>query len=132
MNKLTDAEILKTLDFCEGYNGVSFCNDCPLFDKDNCIHILSHEASGLINRQKAEIERLREGIKFERERVDNIPNLLLQAKSEARKEFAEKVIHEIVNRPSKIQSTSKEYLHGSAYRQNEIIDLLTEMEGGTE
>ena len=57
---MTDNEIIKALDFCEGYNGVSFCNDCPLFDKDNCEHILSHEAYNLINRQKAEIENLKD------------------------------------------------------------------------
>lgn len=39
----------------------------------------------------AEVERLKEGISFERERVDNIPNLLLQAKSEVIKEFAERL-----------------------------------------
>jgi hypothetical protein len=44
---------------------------------------------------QAEIERLREGMYFERERVDNIPNLLRQAKSEAYKELAEKLYERI-------------------------------------
>lgn len=83
---MTEAEIIKALDFCEGYNGISFCNDCPLFDEDNCIHILSHEALDLINRQNAEIERLREeNIKLH----TIIPKMIFVAKSEARKEFAE-------------------------------------------
>ena len=61
---MTDNEIMKALDFCEGYNGVSFCSGCPLFDKDNCIHILSHEAYNLINRQKSDIKRLKVGNKI--------------------------------------------------------------------
>lgn len=49
-------------------------------------------ATEVIEESSAEVERLKEGIKFERERVDNIPNLLLQAKSEAIREFAERLI----------------------------------------
>ena len=56
---MTDNEIIGALDFCEGYNGVSFCCRCPLFNKDNCSQILAHEAYSLINRQKAEIEQLK-------------------------------------------------------------------------
>ena len=56
---MTDNEIIEALDFCEGYNGVSFCSRCPLFGKDNCTNILSHEAYNLITQQKAEIERLK-------------------------------------------------------------------------
>ena len=30
---MTDNEIIEALDFCEGYNGVSFCSRCPLFNE---------------------------------------------------------------------------------------------------
>ena len=105
------------------------------------------------HQQKAEIERLRHilvnfmGEIFEWGNKNDVDTRIFaqiaildkekdeavkQIKAEAIKEFAERLIHEIVNRPSEIQSTSVEYLHGSAYRQNEIIDLVKEMVGDTE
>ena len=59
-----------------------------------------------IEKRKAEIERLKEGMNFERERVDNIPNLLLQAKTEAYKEFAK-----LVNRHLNSNTPRGAYLH---------------------
>ena len=41
--------------------------------------------------QQKEIERLKEGIRFERERIDNIPTLLRQTESQAIKKYIEKV-----------------------------------------
>jgi hypothetical protein len=92
---MTDNEIIKALPTV-AYGGHS-CNLCKhKWDKGEVRCGLkgcriTREALDLINRQKAEVERLKEGIKFERERVDNIPNLLLQAKSEAIREFAERL-----------------------------------------
>lgn len=95
---MTDNEIIKALDFCEGFNGVSFCNDCPLFDKDKCVQILSHEAYNLINRQKAEIERLKceMGKLLPKDcsyamQMEVSNKLESQIKSEAIKEFAERL-----------------------------------------
>ena len=53
---MTDEQIVKALCDCEGVDGISYCNSCPLYEEDNCVHILSKEAKDLINRQKAEIE----------------------------------------------------------------------------
>ena len=87
-------------------------------------------------KQKAEIERLRKILENRGEICkscdEKYTEKIKRAKAEAVKEFAERLIHEIVNRPSEIQSTSVEYLHGSAYRQNEIVDLVKEMVGETE
>lgn len=62
MEKLTDNDIIKVLECCEGVDGISYCNGCPLFGDDNCVHIISMEAKGLINRQNEEIDRLLKAI----------------------------------------------------------------------
>jgi hypothetical protein len=53
---MTEEQIIKALCDCEGVDGISYCNSCPLYEEDNCVHILSKEAKDLIYRQKAEIE----------------------------------------------------------------------------
>ena len=54
---MTDNEIIKALERCStNYN----CGDCPYyFDAENCPDPLMNDALDLINRQKAEIERLK-------------------------------------------------------------------------
>lgn len=90
---MTDNEIIKALELCLAEKITKqTCGKCPYHQFGKLCKVeRSKDALDLINRQKAEIERLKEGIKFERERVDNIPNLLQQSKSEAVREFAERV-----------------------------------------
>ena len=100
---MTDNEIMKALDFCEGYNGVSFCSACPLFNKDNCIHILSHEAYNLINRQKSDIKRLKVGNKILTKNADTaFQDGLNEAQdlyaSQIRNEVRQEVIKEFAER----------------------------------
>ena len=83
---MTDNEIIRVLECCTT-NGVS-CKDCPAFvkvDRSNCKKYF-RGALDLINRQKAEIERLKKGWKADVILTANI-------KSEAIKEFAE-FLHE--------------------------------------
>ena len=119
---MTDNEIIKALDFCEGYNGVSFCNDCPLFEEDNCIHILARETRNLINRQKAEIERYKGVIKILEKDVKT-------AKSEAYKEFAERLkegeVYMRIEFPN-TRSGTETYVVLS----EDIDNLVKEMDGG--
>lgn len=87
---MTDNEIIKALECCISPLGGDACDECPFHKEHICREdsfAIERYALDLINRQKAEIERLKEGMNFERERVDNIPNLLLQAKAEAYSEF---------------------------------------------
>lgn len=75
-NKFTDDEIIKALECCvnddEGVRG--FCNNgCPLFGKDmDCPKFLRRNAFDLINRQKAEIERLKWDLAFREKQLDNL------------------------------------------------------------
>ena len=78
-------EILRALECCG--NG-DFCNHCKYQDLKDCHRRLAKDALDLINRQQAEIERLqRLGASATRK--------MINAKSEARKEFAERVIEKI-------------------------------------
>ena len=59
---MTDNEIIKALECCHSKGG---CDGCPLnmqrFEREvDCVEIITQYALGLINRQKAEIERLKE------------------------------------------------------------------------
>lgn len=57
---MTDEMIIKALECC---NCREWCADCPLKDNDYCKDVFSHQAVDLINRQKAEIERLKVELK---------------------------------------------------------------------
>ncbi len=57
----TDEEIIKALECCtKVVSGVRKCEKCPLYTKFQCLYAIKVYALDLINRQKAEIERLKE------------------------------------------------------------------------
>ncbi|MBQ8893388.1 MAG: hypothetical protein IJ043_03155 [Clostridia bacterium] len=97
---MTDNEIVKALECCANNPNDCICTEskCPLFGQ-KCIDILSKDALDLINRQKAEIERLKSGCKklVEKQNLykENIQATreyqIEQAKAEAIKEFAERL-----------------------------------------
>lgn len=149
--EITSEMIIKTLEICA--NGdVHSCEGCPFYESSSqCISNLMKSALGLIKskdseiekkdteieiliRKKhalrdeiselmAEVERLKEGINFERERVDNIPNLLLQAKSEAYRGFAEQLEH------AEYGQIDSEYAT-IIYTQDDIDNALKELTEG--
>lgn len=93
---MNDNDIIKALECCAVSNcleccAVSNCDDCPYFKFGNCLEKLQLDAVDLINRLKAENERLTInmnafglGMKYEKERADT-------ARAEAIKEFAERI-----------------------------------------
>lgn len=88
---LTDAEIKKALECC--MNG--HCDDCPFRETREHCNNLDSLILDLINRQKAEIERLQEKLNTVKAMVNETIPLVEQelktAKAEAYKEFAERV-----------------------------------------
>ena len=85
--KLTDNEIIKALECCCTYKGK--CIDCPAFvkvDRSNCKQVLLG-AIEIITRQQAEIERLKKS----NEMFTDIGKMYSEIKSEAYKEFAERL-----------------------------------------
>lgn len=86
--KMTDEEIIETLERCSKGDGCFGCAKAYMHSA-NCIRILEAECLDLINRQKAEIERLKGSTV-----VNNImesQRIKREAKTEAYKEFAEKL-----------------------------------------
>lgn len=85
---MTDEQIIRALECCK----IGECDDCPFCNvKEDCEVELPEEALNLINRQKAEIERLNKAIKGREQLVNTLNKCYKQAKSEAIKEFANRL-----------------------------------------
>ena len=87
--KLTDEEIIQSLGQCASDDGG--CVGCVLKDMHcaNCIRRLQAESLNLINRQKAEIEKLQEEFLLIFEKMESEYDAKIKA--EACKEFAERL-----------------------------------------
>ena len=125
---MTDKEIIKALERCSR-NKFNDCCGCPCFISDGrtpmqCMSDLMKNALDLINRQQAEIERLKKLLDEEEKK-----NLIFAKRfyKEGVEEFAERLSNKIINTPSEITETSADYLTGSAKRQLEIIDYIDEI-----
>ena len=89
---MTDNEIIKALECCtdESYEN---CNECPYStDTLSCERLkLLEDSLDLINRQKAEIERLKKEVSVARDAYISIQDRYEHTKTEAYKEFAERL-----------------------------------------
>lgn len=91
---MTDNEIIKALECCtDDSKGITQCAICPYQtkDKDYCVADLLEQSLSLINRQKAEIERLSNHIQEGIDLAKQIPEMVALALAEAIKEFAERL-----------------------------------------
>ena len=88
MAEYTDEQIKKALKRCTLKR--RWCSECDYFHCVNvdCISQLKSDALDLINRQEAEIERLKEKNRLA---CQCTPKAIRRAKSEAIKEFAERI-----------------------------------------
>ena len=95
---MTDNEIIKALEYCNTDVRENTCPKCAFYKKHRCSTLMLNAVSDLINRQKAEIERLTAKILVK----DNINDYntaqlriareeLRTAKSEATKDFAKRL-----------------------------------------
>ena len=87
---MTDTEIIKVLEHCAKSGG---CRECPMYDRKDasCLPLLIKNALELINRQKAEIERLTIKMNAFGLGMKRLAQDLETAKSEAIREFAERL-----------------------------------------
>ena len=88
---MTDNEIIKALEACEAINP---CRGCPYkkyLTGAKCVSMLLKDTLDLINRQKAEIERLNIEFQSMRSAANSYKMHYETAKSEAIKEFAERL-----------------------------------------
>ena len=90
--KLTDKEIISSLEVIATTGN---CEECKIrnckWGTCNCSQITANVALDLINRQKAEIERLEKVFNGRDQLVNALNKCYKQAKSEAYKEFAERL-----------------------------------------
>ena len=87
---MTDNEIIKALECCTAYEN---CNECPYnTDTLSCERLkLLEDSLELINRQKAEIERLKKEVSVARDAYISIQDRYEHTKAESYKEFAERL-----------------------------------------
>lgn len=143
---MIDEEIIEALDLCTQQNGSIPCYDCPCWnhDEQECEGIDYTATRNLINRQKAEYENLdtklkamrgaANSYKAENERLNeiikNCHKEILQKcdscnnriKTEAYKEFAERLKNEINVRTTLSREQDKNVIHM-------MYNLLKEMVG---
>ena len=91
---MSDLEIVKALECC-GRNSIAGwlndCKNCPLNDRTTCIPELIYKAKDLINRLQAENEFLKEYNKNLLTANTTLSNEILDTKTVAYKEFAERL-----------------------------------------
>lgn len=141
---MTDNEIIKALEYCQSETTEN-CNKCPLVFKGACQQECLRKAFDLINRQQAEIEKQRIMLEAIEDAVNPLPfetdydKSIKQAKSEAIKEFAERLkakfadIEYVIKTHRKTLPVERVKAEVDAVLQNgcsNIIDkVLKEMEG---
>ena len=82
---MTDSEIIKALRCCAD----RYCKGCSEQGKANCKESIAALSWDLINRQKAEIEKLKKDKYRLNKALNQSEDYRIIAKSEARREFAE-------------------------------------------
>lgn len=85
---MTDNDIIKALECCIGNTN---CGECPMFRTPNCMNKVFNYALDLINRQREEIERLKDYNENLQTANTALSNEILEIKSKAIKEFAEEL-----------------------------------------
>ncbi len=93
MKVMTDNEIVEALKLCITQDGSIPCFDCPCWndDEQKCEGIDYNATLDLINRQKAEIEELKNYVNRCKSGKEYWVKCLLEKPNEALKEFAERL-----------------------------------------
>ena len=143
---MTDNEIIKALECCISHKGFEACeSSCPFYEQEMCLEdgdALLKYSLDLINRQQAEIERLKaenQSIKYCYERAKSYNDTLAESceknckkfnmttRAEAIKEFAERLKRRFAYDPNYNNVVNNV---ASVFREG-IDDLVAEMTGET-
>jgi hypothetical protein len=133
---MNDADIIKALECCASSTTSEACNGCPLYSTTICTEMengLQIYALDLINRQKAEIERLTDKVARLKESVGlmlNYDDGDERIKSEAIKKFAERLKQSAFDCDVSFGYGKEHYTEAVAVV--EIDNLVKEMTEGTE
>ena len=146
---MTDDEIIKALECCN-FTGIKVCEECPLCYRRDCKFVIIDKTLDLIKRQKAEIERLKQGnkeycednriIAYQRNQRDKeiraLHNQLnglnfmdKQIKSEAIKEFAEMLKDSADKTRIKNMETEKVVYSMDEFKLDNLVKEMTEVNG---
>ena len=132
---MTDNEIIKALEYCEDSADTDkHCLKCPYCNESYCLDKMMADALDLINRQKAEIEKLTKDSKRLKKvemQLDDMCKMYHIIKSEAVKEFAEK-IDELLKRYSHLHKradearrSTEEYADGTPMEMVSVWEVLS-------
>ena len=118
----------KALEYCSTNVRENTCPKCAFYKKHRCSTLMLNAVSDLINRQKAEIEELRERISYlgksidcSRKEYNRLLQKLQQAKSEAIKELAERLKSRLAN--LSVQTKT----HGRKTTPNYVDDIANQI-----
>lgn len=112
---MTDKQLKTILECCASDENIECCKKCALCEKYDCYSEISKNVLDLINRQKAEIERLKDYNENLITANMELSDEILEIKSEAIKEFAERLKSEYEDK------TQGRYMN---WLMNDIIDNL--------
>ena len=130
--KLTDKEIISSLEVIATTGN---CEECEIrnckWGTCNCSQITANVALDLINRQKAEIERLKKEVSVARDAYISIQDRYEHTKTEAYKEFAKRLKNKIKTECNPYGKPTYDY-DTSISIMNYMDNLLKEMVGEEE
>lgn len=122
--KFTDEEIIRNYEWCIGCTS-DRCRECTMDEEGFCEEELQDLVLDLINRQKAEIEKMKGSTISQRNKRE--------AKAEAYKEFAEKIKKSIKENVDEAwHRDDGNGIYDAEYVLDDIDNLLKEMVGEEE
>lgn len=134
---MTDKQIIKAVGICRSQDT---CRGCPYHElyMAGCVGALMKDVFDLINRQKAEIERLKRGVTFtftiedfESIKETIISNIDNKIKSEAIKEFAEELEYFVLNEDIEVVEPKckdyESYINGASQFQHQIKNCINNL-----
>lgn len=144
---MTDDEIITALECCD-FTDIKACEECPLYNTFDCSFVIIDKTLDLVNRQNAEIERLKQEnkeycednriIAYQRNQRDKeiraLHNQLnglnfmdKQIKSESVKKFAEKLKDSADKTRIKNMETEKVVFYMDEFKLDKLVKEMTEV-----
>lgn len=123
---MTDEQIIKALECCATDDGDD-CSQCPYGNivyksgSGGCVNRCRKDALDFINRQKADIERLEHIRKGDKQLINSLNKCYKLAKSEAIKEFAERLKSKLANLSVRTKT------HGRKTMPNYVDDIANQI-----
>ena len=144
---MTDDEIITALECCD-FTDIKACEECPLYNTFDCSFVIIDKTLDLVNRQNAEIERLKQEnkeycednriIAYQRNQRDKeiraLHNQLnglnfmdKQIKSESVKKFAGKLKDSADKTRIKNMETEKVVFYMDEFKLDKLVKEMTEV-----